>query len=980
MDYPTEEEMAEFYEYAAVQTNQPMSQPQSQPLSQQFPTEKNTPSSNRGEHSFFHNSTQLSQIPPNDTVNRRLFGTPLNDGNHSNRLASTPFSSANGCHTPNPYRFRFDDDEFENNLPPIEQNPRKRRLDLDLFGDIDDIVREEQRGAAQVFYSDDVEENAKKKARSEEEQDNMIIERILAARADLQAKNNNIMKQSKLQQLEALHQFKARNLSEVYPKWPCIPVVTDRSRIYVRMHNEEFEKNQLNELTLRKSFGKLLGEHSDDVWNEAQKIVTNRMTQQAQSQAEQLSEIDEVVIVNEAIPNAGKLWVEKYKPKGYFDLLSDESTNRSLLTWLKMWDKIVFGRSFQKEKDLTNEQKNAASNFNKKTGRFEVGSVRFRKHRPNDLKTEIDSHGRPIQKIAVLCGPPGLGKTTLAHTIARHAGYTVREINASDDRSPECFRLALQNGTEMQTTLLDQEKRPNCIILDEIDGAPLASIEFLLKFINDQTKEVKKSKAPTDKAGGKKPKASGILRRPIICICNDIYAPSLRPLRQVAFIVTFPPLDSGRLAERLYAIARKERLTTDMTTLMALAEKSGNDVRSCISVLQFFANSRKPLDLVDVMKSNIGQKDKQKGLFEIWSSVFQIQRYKGGFDPVQCKAIGASVDTTIQIPQTVDTSMRSRVEHVLNVVHMGGDNDRLVNGVFENYLSQKVDGNLLNITEAGEWFCFTDILNTQIQTVQNYSVYPYLPYTYVAWHLLFAGISWPKITFPTQGFEYYQKSSTQKTIRASFVKSLSVMVRSLANSPTIISDAVASIRQIICPSLRSVSLQLLTPKERADLAHTVDVMVDLGLTYAQTKNPDGTYQYQLEPDINFLCNFKVNQWTNELTYSNMQIIAREVELQTMRRSAPKDGGVNTTKSNKAPLSKPKPQNHLQKLNTKSVNMRMKMKELVTKDFFGRITEKRVALPVQEGGRDQIVKSPIWYRYKEGYNNAVRKDLTLQSLL
>lgn len=59
----------------------------------------------------------------------------------------------------------------------------------------------------------------------------------------------------------------------------------------------------------------------------------------------------------------------------------------------------------------------------------------------------------------------GLGKTTLAHTIARHAGYTVREINASDDRSPEAFRLALQNGTEMQTTLLDQEKRPNCIIL-----------------------------------------------------------------------------------------------------------------------------------------------------------------------------------------------------------------------------------------------------------------------------------------------------------------------------------------------------------------------------------------------------------------------------------------------------------------------------------------------------------------------------------
>lgn len=64
-------------------------------------------------------------------------------------------------------------------------------------------------------------------------------------------------------------------------------------------------------------------------------------------------------------------------------------------------------REFQQEKNLTNIQKNAASNFNRRTGRFEVGSVRFKRHRPNDLKTETDAHGRPIQKVAVLCGPPG---------------------------------------------------------------------------------------------------------------------------------------------------------------------------------------------------------------------------------------------------------------------------------------------------------------------------------------------------------------------------------------------------------------------------------------------------------------------------------------------------------------------------------------------------------------------------------------------
>lgn len=268
-----------------------------------------------------------------------------------NRLASTPFAGQ-AMDTPNPYRIRFDDGddfEFENNLPPSmdqsQNQHRKRRLD-DLFGDIDDILLEENR--VQVFYSEDIEENAKKKARSEKELDQALIDRILAARAEFQARSSQLKKKSKLQELEALHKFKARNLSETYPQWPCIPVVcNDRDRIYVRMHSEEFEQNQLNEVTLRRRHQQLLGNKTEDIWNEAQNIVEKRMAAAAAEQtqiANGMSEIDEVIIVNEFNPCAGILWVEKYRPKGYFDLLSDESTNRSLLTWLKMWDKVVFNR------------------------------------------------------------------------------------------------------------------------------------------------------------------------------------------------------------------------------------------------------------------------------------------------------------------------------------------------------------------------------------------------------------------------------------------------------------------------------------------------------------------------------------------------------------------------------------------------------------------------------------------------------------
>lgn len=325
----------------------------SQPQSQPFVSATDSPASNRGEHSFFTNNTQLSQITTDDApINRRLFGTPLNS-NASNRMASTPFAGPS-TGTPNPYRIDdIDDFEFEYNLPAPQmdrvqvQNPhqhRKRRLD-DLFGDIDDILHEENR--VQVFYYEDVEENAKKKARSQEDMDNALIERILRARAEFQERNNQFKKQSKLQELEALHKFKARNLSETYPQWPCVPIVCNRSRIYVRMHSEEFEKKQLSELTLRRRHQNLLGDASEAIWNAAQQIVEKRMTAAATEQtqmANRMSEIDEVMILNESNPSAGKLWVEKYRPKGYFDLLSDESTNRSLLTWLKMWDKMVFNR------------------------------------------------------------------------------------------------------------------------------------------------------------------------------------------------------------------------------------------------------------------------------------------------------------------------------------------------------------------------------------------------------------------------------------------------------------------------------------------------------------------------------------------------------------------------------------------------------------------------------------------------------------
>ena len=94
----------------------------------------------------------------------------------------------------------------------------------------------------------------------------------------------------------------------------------------------------------------------------------------------------------------------------------------------------------------------------------------------------------------------------------------VIEMNASDDRSVEAFKKQMESATQMRSVVAT-DQRPNCLVIDEIDGAPAPAINYLISVLTEKAVV----------AASKKGKKKGMhVLRPIICICNDLYTPALR--------------------------------------------------------------------------------------------------------------------------------------------------------------------------------------------------------------------------------------------------------------------------------------------------------------------------------------------------------------------------------------------------------------------------------------------------------------------
>jgi DNA polymerase III delta prime subunit len=329
----------------------------------------------------------------------------------------------------------------------------------------------------------------------------------------------------------------------------------------------------------------------------------------------------------------GDLWVRKYAPKFFSELLSEERLNRNVLRCMKSWDKSVFGKMSIRDMSVEERGGKSFDNFESESGGGNKGA---KKGASASAKlNSIKSDERPSQKVILLCGSQGLGKTTLANVAAEHCGYRPLIIGAGDDRTPEALKDVFSRA--MLGNSLSLENKPNCIILDEIDSIESkASIDTLINIINQPLRGCQPGRS---EGGNTYPSLS----RPLICICNDQFSPSLRELRQHCAIYTLRSVESRRLAGRLKKICTDEDITISSSSLSTFANSSRGDIRSAINSLQFALSKLCSLSNETVGMSrnattaNEGQyhvaldesvtsdsiKDQHGGVFDIWSKVYR---------------------------------------------------------------------------------------------------------------------------------------------------------------------------------------------------------------------------------------------------------------------------------------------------------------------------------------------------------------------
>ncbi|KAL3439361.1 replication factor RFC1 C terminal domain-containing protein [Aspergillus tetrazonus] len=226
-----------------------------------------------------------------------------------------------------------------------------------------------------------------------------------------------------------------------------------------------------------------------------------------------------------------QLWTSKYAPTSLNMICGNKGAVEKLQAWLRNW------------------RKSAKANF-----------------------TKPGKDGSGLYRSVMIHGPPGIGKTTAAHLVAKLEGYDVVESNASDTRSKKLVEsglLGVLDTTSLQgyfstsNKKVESGKKNLVLIMDEVDGMSAG-----------------------DRGGvGAMAAIAKKTQIPLILICNERRLPKMKPFDHVTFEIPFRRPTVEQIRARLLTICFREKMKIPPQVLDSLIEGTHADIRQVINML-----------------------------------------------------------------------------------------------------------------------------------------------------------------------------------------------------------------------------------------------------------------------------------------------------------------------------------------------------------------------------------------------------------
>ncbi|CAD5218938.1 unnamed protein product [Bursaphelenchus okinawaensis] len=543
-----------------------------------------------------------------------------------------------------------------------------------------------------------------------------------------------------------------------------------------------------------------------------------------QSSSNTVVEPPQIVLPSKSMD--GTLWTKKYEPRAFLELITEDVTNKMVLTWLKLWDRHVYNKR-PKIEGLLNE--------------FQMRQLEIEEEKPN----------LPKQKVLLLHGPSGSGKSVLAKVCASTCGYEPFVVNLSEMNSLAYLKsLICERGSNVSMDQFTKTKttsttvgKPICFIIEGVDGASNEFTRFLAAYATEKKKKM--------------------VRRPIILTCNNAFVNSLKPLRTASLVIKCTGLNRDRAVKRLTKICEDEGITLKRFAIVQLFEQCRKDIRLCLNNLQYLSSTSND-------EKNISDE-----------SCSRVEEYSV-FD-----AIDAVLTTNFHLDARGHIkSPKQRVEAIQQVLGRRDDVDRVFNAIFFNaplvfklklFQRLKIGRSLISVDSIGRYALRT----------QNFTLLRYLITAAVQIHFTAAVPCPNRNTYNLNFMGFAEKQKENREILTSIEEHQKGMYRQ--NRTVLLLTTLPYLYSIINIPLQSQNPHMLSQQDKENIARVAAIMVDFGLGFTQ----------KVEQAIQVLClDPPIEQLVN-LDYSNKQTPMKDILMRILNSEVRQRQIQQVTKSNKS---------------------------------------------------------------------------------